>query len=67
MGEFEEFNPRKLADLYKNANYKVTYKKVDVTGFLNNLHTIQLDMIDEVVDKSDLKEAKEVIEWIKSK
>jgi len=34
---------------------------------LNHLHSVQLDMIDEVVDKSDLKEAKEVLSYIMEK
>jgi len=34
---------------------------------LSHLHTVQLDMIDEVVDKSDLKEAKEVLSYIMEK
>ena len=31
------------------------------------LHNLQLDMIDEAVDKSDLSQAKEVINYIKNK
>ena len=34
---------------------------------VDELHTMQLDMIDQAVDASDLREAKEIIEWIRSK
>jgi hypothetical protein len=34
---------------------------------LNHLHSIQLDMIDEVVEKSDMSEAKELIQYIMEK
>jgi len=41
--------------------------KVNLTGFLNDLHTKQLDMIDEAVAKSDLRDAREVLEYIRKK
>lgn len=47
--------------------YTIPSQKVDITGFLNELHSIQLDMIDEALEKSSLKEAKEVIAHIKGK
>ncbi len=40
---------------------------VDLTQFLNDLHTIQLDCIDEALEKSDLSDAKAVIDYIKGK
>lgn len=59
---------------YTNPNYKsITYTvggeggKVVLTEFLNDLHTIQLDCIDDALEKSDLKEANDVIAYIKSK
>lgn len=54
---------------YKSITYttNVNGGKVNLTGFLNDLHTIQLDCIDEALEKSDLKEANEVINYIKSK
>jgi hypothetical protein len=42
-------------------------KTVVVAMHLNYLHTIQLDMIDEAVEKSDLSEAKDVISYIMEK
>lgn len=40
---------------------------VCLTEFLNELHTIQLQCIDEALEQSDLKEANEIITYIKSK
>jgi hypothetical protein len=34
---------------------------------LNHLHSVQLDMIDEVVDASNFEEAKEVLSYIMEK
>jgi len=42
-------------------------KQVAVAMHLNYLHTIQLNMIDEAVEKSDMKEAKDVISYIMEK
>lgn len=59
---------------YTNPHYtSITYTvgsgdgKVTLTEFLNDLHSVQLDCIDEAVDKSDLSDAKAVIQWIKEK
>lgn len=54
---------------YKSITYttNVAGGKVNITQFLNELHTIQLDCIDEALEKSDLKEANDVIAYIKSK
>ena len=51
---------------YTVSDYKVG-QTVNLTGFLNDLHNIQLDCIDEALEKSDLKEANEVIAYIKAK
>ncbi len=61
-------------------NGKITYKWTQpyhhVSGWrkrqtldriLDDLHTTQLDMIDEAVEKSDLRDAKELIQWIMEK
>jgi hypothetical protein len=40
---------------------------VVVAMHLNYLHSIQLDMIDEAVEKSDMKEARDVISYIMEK
>jgi len=42
-------------------------KRQIVDQTLDHLHSMQLDMIDEALEKSDLKQAKEVIEHIKNK
>ena len=59
---------------YTNPHYKsITYTvpsnsgTVNITEFLNELHSIQLDCIDEALEKSNLKEAKDVIAYIKAK
>ena len=59
------------------GNYKsITYTsggsggKIDVTQFLNELHTMQLDMIDDAVAIKEVEgfpEANEVIAFIKGK
>lgn len=41
-------------------------RKVRITELLNNLHQIQLDMIDQAVEYSDFNKAKEVIDYIRS-
>lgn len=42
-------------------------RQIAVQIHLNYLHNTQLDMIDEAVEKSDLREAKEVIQYIMEK
>ena len=41
-------------------------KRQIIDAVINNLHNTQLDMINEAVDRSDLREAKELIDWIKN-
>jgi hypothetical protein len=48
---------------YKPFNVN-NLKQAAIAIHLNYLHTIQLNMIDEVVEKSDMKESKEVIKHI---
>ena len=48
---------------YKSLNAN-NLKQVVIGIHLNYLHRIQLDMIDEAVEKSDMKESKEVIKHI---
>ena len=70
LNGFIELDPNQLANLYSNkANYTVTYtsKKVIIDDFVNSLHEMQLEYIDEAVERSDLKEANELIKYIKSK
>lgn len=57
---------------YKNFNYTVTFnsasrKRQIINQMVNELHTIQMDMIDQAVDSSDLQQANEVINFIKEK
>ncbi len=55
---------------YRSITYTVNGESqgtVDLTGFLNELHDIQLDCIDEALEKSNLKEANEIIAYIKGK
>jgi len=55
---------------YKSVTYTVNGQSsgtVNLTEFLNELHDIQLDCIDEALEKSDLKDAKDVIAYIKGK
>ena len=57
---------------YKNFNYTVTFnsanrKRQVIDAMVNELHTMQMDMIDQAVEYSDLKQANEVINFIKEK
>jgi hypothetical protein len=45
---------------YFNRKRQIIDRQVD------ELHNLQLDMIDQAVELSDLSEAKEIIEWIKA-
>jgi hypothetical protein len=48
----------------------IQYKRIrreDVMGFLGELHNIQAEFIEIAVEKSDYKEAKEVIKYIMEK
>lgn len=47
--------------------YSFNRKRQIIDRQLDELHTMQLDMIDQAVALSDLHEAKEIIEWIRSK
>jgi hypothetical protein len=42
-------------------------KQAMIKIHLNHLHRVQLDMIDEAVEKSAMREAKEVIQYIMEK
>ena len=69
-----ELTPNELADLYKPKSYdsvsytvNVTPQRQAVDKLLNELHTMQLDMIDQAVEVSDFKDAKEIIKNIMEK
>lgn len=48
---------------YKPFNVN-NLKQAAITIHLNYLHRVQLEMIDEAVEKSDMKESREVIKHI---
>lgn len=55
---------------YSHRYYKtvtVSRKRHIINRQLDELHEMQLDMIDQAVDASDLHEANEIIEWIQSR
>jgi hypothetical protein len=59
-------------DNYKNINYKVTYsglnrKRQIIDKTLEELHNMQIQMIEEAVAYSNCREANEVINYIKGK
>jgi hypothetical protein len=55
-------------DYSKRTNLiKYTIKKSQIRDFVNELHKIQLEMIELAVAKSDLKDAKLVLEKIMAK
>ena len=73
FSEWIELTPNDLAGLYapkyNNVSYTVnlTPQRIVIDKLLNEMHNLQLDMINEAVEKSDFKEAKEIIEYIKNK
>ena len=50
---------------YKIQSFNRKRQIIDCT--LDELHNIQLDMIDEAVASSDCREARELIQWIMAK
>ena len=61
-----------MFNTFRNAKYTVRYasklsrKRQVVNKLLDELHNSQLDMIDRAVDQSDLSQAQEVIDHIRS-
>jgi len=54
----------------KAFSYTITIanlKQAMINIHLNHLHSVQLDMIDEAVEKTDMKDAKEVLKHIMEK
>jgi hypothetical protein len=54
---------------YSHRYYKtvtMSRKRQIINRQIDELHEMQLDMIDQAVDASDLREAKEIIEWIRT-
>jgi plasmid maintenance system killer protein len=62
----------KMFNSFRNAQYTVRYaskmnrKRQIVNKLLDELHNSQLEMIDRAVDQSDLSQAREVIDHIRS-
>lgn len=62
----------KMFNSFRNAKFTVHYsgklnrKRQVVNKLLDELHNTQLDMIDRAVDQSDLAQAREVIDHIRS-
>ncbi len=56
--EFYEMRPSDLARIYRK-------QKID--EFLNELHSMQEVYIEEALAKSDLREAQEVLDYIRKK
>jgi hypothetical protein len=47
--------------------FKYKISRVDIQDFVNDLHNIQLEMIERAVEKSNYKDAIELIDYIKAK
>lgn len=49
--------------------YSIRYvlQPKDIMTFVSGLHEIQKDMIEEALEKSDMREAKEIIDYIRVK
>jgi hypothetical protein len=45
---------------------RMVLSKDQIMSFVGGLHSIQLDMIDEAVERSDMSQAKEVLALIQS-
>jgi len=58
--KFYELGPKDLARLYKT-------KREQIDEFLNELQTMQETYIEEALAKSDFRDAKEVLEYIRKK
>ena len=50
---------------YNNVRYSFNRKRQIINQSLNELHNMQLDMIDQALELSDLRDAKEVINYVK--
>ena len=51
---------------YSRITYKIN-NRVVIDKLLNDLHSMQLDYIDESLEKSDLSQANDIINMIRSK
>lgn len=53
--------------LVRGVYYSAPIKRADIGAFVDNLHAIQLEYLDEAVMKSDMSESKAVIKHIMEK
>jgi len=51
---------------YKNSNNNLNRKRQISDIQLDELHNMQLDMIDQAVELSDLEQAKDIIKYIRT-
>lgn len=50
---------------YRNVHTSLNRKRQIIDAQLDELHTIQLDMIDQAVELSDLEQARNLIDYIR--
>jgi glutathionylspermidine synthase len=57
-------------DFYRQGAPRVSFslnrKRQIIDQYVDELHDMQLDMIDQAVDRSDLRQARDVINYIRS-
>lgn len=56
-----------MEDNKRKPLFRYRISKVDIQDFVNDLHNIQLEMIERAVEKSNYKDAIELIDYIKAK
>jgi hypothetical protein len=61
-----DYRPRPYYNVIKTQVVESTPKHV-LDLFLDDLHSAQLEMIDQAVECSNMQQAKDVIEYIKNK
>ena len=59
-------NPNYSNSRYGTIKYSLNRKRQIIDAQLNELHAIHLDMIDQAVEASDLAQANEIINYIRS-
>lgn len=48
----------------KRKSIRLVMRKEDIMTFVSGLHELQLEMIDEAVERSDLRQAQEILKSI---
>lgn len=59
-------NPNYSNSSYGPIRYSLNRKRQIINAQLNELHAMQLDMIDQAVEASNLAQANEIINYIRS-